>query len=83
MRQIAGGVELSLPDCAQMIESTCALMTRPGYVSSVISGFVARLDLVQLVLTEQREDLVLVVDERHDLVERHAGDEEAGTQHAR
>ena len=38
-------------------------------------------DLVQLVLAEQREDLVLVVDERHDLVERHAGDEEAGAQH--
>ena len=36
---------------------------------------------MQLVLAEQREDLVLVVDERHHLVERHPGHEEAGTQH--
>ncbi len=38
-------------------------------------------DLVQLVLVEEREDLVLVVDERHDFVERHAGDEEARPKH--
>ena len=46
-------------------------------ISASLPGF----DLVQLVLAEQREDLVLVVDERHDLVERHAGHEEAGPEH--
>ena len=47
----------------------------------MISASLPGIDLVQLVLAEQREDLVLVVDERHHLVERHAGDEEAGPQH--
>ena len=36
---------------------------------------------MQLVLVEQREDLMLVVDEGHHFVERHAGDEEARPQH--
>ena len=43
--------------------------------------FVAGDDLVQLVLVEQREDLVIVVDKGHQLVERHAGHEEAGAKH--
>ena len=55
--------------CAQMTESTCALMIAPRIGVERDLRFVARLDLVQLVLVEQREDLVLVVDEGHDLVE--------------
>ena len=50
-------------------------------MSSVISASLPGDDLVQLVLVEEREDLILVVDERHDFVERHAGDEEARPQH--
>ena len=36
---------------------------------------------MQLVLIEEREDLILVVHERHHFVERQARNEEAGPQH--
>ena len=63
--------------CAQMIESTLARTMRPGLVLSVNSALVARRDLVQLVLVEQRDDLALGFDQRHHRIERHAGDERA------
>ena len=75
-RQVAGRVELPLrlrPD--DRVDVRLDDAARVGVERDL--RFVAGLDLVQLVLAEQREDLVLVVDERHHFVERHAGDEEA------
>ena len=80
LRQVAGGLELSLalrPDDRVHVGLDDA--ARIGVERDL--RLVARLDLVQLVLAEQREDLILVVDEGHHLVERHAGDEEAGAEH--
>ncbi len=66
--------------CAQITESTLARTMRPGIRLEREFGVVARCDLVQLVLVEERDDLAVGLDERHHRIERHAGDERAGPQ---
>ncbi len=79
-RQIAGGLDLSLalgPD--DRVDVGLDDPPRIGVQRDL--GVVPRLDLMELVLAEQRENLILLVDEGHHLVERHAGHEESRPQH--
>ncbi len=78
LRQFAGRRDLSLrlrPE--HRIDLRLDDAARIGVERNL--GVIARLHLVQFVLAEQREDLPVLVDERHHIEERHAGHEGART----